>query len=295
MKIDAKERTARRRLRWPWLLVGAVVVWWLAGFGGALLVTRGHAAPMPSLRALCQCPVEAVSVPTADGLTVRGWLVRAGPDSHDCVVLSTGIRGNRLAMQSRAEWYLARGWSTLLVDLRGNGESDPAPVSMGFHEANDLHAWREWLRGLGFSVVGAHGLSLGAAAIAYSDGTWAFAVLEACYADIDGAMHARLPWIPLPELALWPLRCCSEWLSGVDADQLRPVEHVARLRNPTLFVCGEDDTKVGPDASRRLLVACGAAAKHLVTITGAGHVDLLGHDGPAWRAALDAFVPAATR
>ena len=44
-------------------------------------------------------------------------------------------------MTSRAEWYLARGWSTLLVDLRATGESEGAHVSMGWHEATDLRAW----------------------------------------------------------------------------------------------------------------------------------------------------------
>ncbi|MCA8965610.1 MAG: alpha/beta hydrolase, partial [Planctomycetes bacterium] len=225
------------------------------------------------------------------GLQLRGWLVPADPGARHAVVLAAGIRGNRLAMCDRASFYLQRGWSVLLVDLRGTGASDGERVSMGYHEAVDLHAWRRWLQQRGYTAVGAHGQSLGAAAIAYSDGDWAFTVLESCYADIDEAMAARLPWLPAPRVCLWPLRCCSEWLLGVDAAQLRPVDAIADQRCPTLLLCGDADTKVGVDAGQRLLRACPAADKRFVPFAGAGHVDLLAAAPEAMHEALVTFVP----
>lgn len=276
----------RRRLR---IAAGAFGVWWLAGIGSALVATRAHCRAIPARTELSGRAIENATARTADGVTVRGWLVHDALRSDRCVVLVAGIGGNRLAMQRRAAWYLAHGWSTLLVDLRGTGASDATRISFGWFEARDLPAWRAWLRARGFATIAAHGLSLGAAAIAYGDGDWAFAVLEACYADIAEALAARLWWIPLPALALWPLRQSAAWLLGVECTALRPVDTIARLHCPTLILCGDADTKVGPDASHRLLAACPAAEKRFVAIRGAGHVDLFAHDSPTWETAVAAF------
>ncbi len=273
----------------------AAVGWLLAGFVGGWVLTRGRSVVIPERSDLAGHRIEVVAATTADGLTVRGWLVRAAVDSHDCVVLAAGIRGNRTAMTSRAEWYLARGWSTLLIDLRATGESDGERVSMGWHEADDLRAWYAWLLKRGFVRLGAHGQSLGAAAIAYSDLPWDFAVLESCYVAIDEALRARLPWVPLPDLLLWPLRGCSEWWSGTAAMQLRPIDHVANRRQPTLFLAGDADEKVGLEGTQRLFAACAAVDKRMVLIVGGGHEDLLGHDRNAVLQALTEFVPAASR
>lgn len=286
-----------RRVLRRWLRLGLVlfVMWLLGGFVGGHLATRGRPAAMPARVDLAGHAIEAVATTTADGLTVRGWLVRAFPDSRDCAVLATGIRGNRTSVLAGAEWYLARGWSALVVDLRATGESDGGRVSMGWHEAADLRAWYALLRERGFTRLCAHGQSLGAAAIAYSDLPWDLMVLESCYVDIDEALRARLPWVPVPGLLLWPLRRSAEWWSDTSAAMLRPGEALVKRRLPTLFLCGAADTKVGNDGTQRLAAACAAADERVVLIAGAGHEDLLAADRAAVLAALAAFVPAVGR
>ena len=122
-------RTAARSLlvwlRRRWLLVAsmAIVGWLGCGFAAAWSSTRPWPSAIAPRTRLAGCLVQEVATTTADGLTVRGWLVRAAAE-RGCVVLAAGIRGNRTAMVSRAECYLERGWSTLLVDLRGTGASD---------------------------------------------------------------------------------------------------------------------------------------------------------------------------
>jgi pimeloyl-ACP methyl ester carboxylesterase len=267
----------RRRL---WLLLALPLLWWGAGAASALIATQPAPASIPPRTELGGHAVLDVTVQTSDGLSVRGWLARASPDSRRCAVLAAGIHGNRCAMLARAEWYLAHGWSALLVDLRGTGASDSARASMGWHEAKDLLAWRLWLRSEGFSQIGAHGQSLGAAAVVYcaalasSDQGFDFTVLESCYGDIDSALHHRLPWVPWPRLLLWPLRFCGEWCMRVDADSLRPLDAIASLRAPTLIACGDQDDKVGAGVSAALLHACGATHKQLVLVHGIGHQDL---------------------
>ncbi|MCA8957578.1 MAG: alpha/beta hydrolase [Planctomycetes bacterium] len=269
-------------------------LWLAAGACGGWLVTRPAPAAIPRLDALAGRPVLDVELHTEDHVTVRGWLVAAGTASDRCVVLAAGIRGNRTAMLDRARWYLDHGWSTLLVDLRGTGASDPQRVSMGWYEAIDLRAWRRWLGERGFVRVAAHGQSLGAAAIVYSAAQrggldWDFAVLEACYGDIESALYNRVPWLPLPSLLLWPLRVSATLWMRADARWLRPRDLISRLCVPTLLVCGDTDAKVGAGVTEALRNASGAADAQLVWVHGAGHVDLW-RVGPELRDALEQFV-----
>ena len=65
--------------------------------------------------------VEAVQATTADGLTLRGELVR-GSDVWICLVHDTGEDID--AWQSLRPGLVRKGWSVLALDLRGHGGSD---------------------------------------------------------------------------------------------------------------------------------------------------------------------------
>ena len=286
----ATPRSSRRR----WLLLGAIalIAWLGTGIAAACIATAPNPAAIPRAPALGSTVSDAETV-TADGVIVRGWLATAPQGAERCVVLAAGIRGNRLATIERARWYLDHGWSALLVDLRGTGASEPTRISFGWHEAKDLAAWFRWLRGRGFVRIAAHGQSLGAAAIVYSatlEGApaWDFGVLEACYGDLEGALLNRLPWVPWPGLALWPLRAAAGWLADIDGQALRPLEAIRSWRAPLLLVCGADDGKVGAGTSEALLAACASSDKRLVFVPGAAHVDLWSK-GSALRDALASF------
>ncbi len=268
------------------------LVWWGLGLLGAHLATGPKPSEVPPRTQIGGHAIEAVTTTTEDGVAVKGWLVRGRPSSEGCVVLAAGIRGNRTAMVDRAAWYLGRGWSTLLVDLRGTGESAATRITMGWHEARDLRAWATFLGANGFLRIAVHGQSLGAAAAVYtavqaSPPAWHFVVLEACYADIHEAVAARLP---VPSVLAWPLVVCSEWLLGIDADDLVPVRAIARLQAATFLITGALDEQGGADAAARLLAACGATKKQRYEVPDVGHIDLWPAGGDGLRRRLAGFL-----
>lgn len=283
MNADGAGARPSRWRRWrPWSVL-LVVAWLLGGLVGGFLVTAPRPAAIPALMPIAAITPVDVEFTASDEVTIRGSLFRG--DSRRVVVLASGIRSNRLALRSRAAWYLANGCSALLLDLRGTGASDLRPISFGWHERLDLAAAATWLRAQGFKAVGAHGLSLGAAAIVYAaDAGWDFAVLEAPYDSVRQALANRLPFVPWPDLLLWPMVATAEWRADVDADRLRPVDFMPSLRCTTVLVCGDADAKVGRAATEALFAASGAVAKELIWIPGAAHVDLWPR-GQEWYAA----------
>ncbi|MBL9079076.1 MAG: alpha/beta hydrolase [Planctomycetes bacterium] len=287
-------RPRRRGRRAAALAAALVAGWWLAGFAAAWTITMPHPGAIPAWSELDGHPIEPVATTTPDGTALAGWLVAAG-DRRTAVVLAAGIRGNRLAMVQRARWYVARGITALLVDLRGTGQSDAVRITMGYAEAFDLLAWHALLQARGYTAIGAHGQSLGAAAVVFTaerplPPRWAFVVLEACYRDIDAALAARLPWLPAwLAWTAWPLHTCAGWLTGVARSDLVPLRAIERLAAPTLLACGSDDTKVGPDATARLFAASPAVPKRRVDVPGTGHTDLW-RAGPTLPRALGAWL-----
>lgn len=287
-----------RRRRWLLRLAAALLLWWGLGLLTAHVATRPHPSEIVPRAEIGGRKVEDVSVSTTDRLTVRGWLVDvpvdASRDEQRCVILCAGIRGNRQRLLSRAKFYQELGWSTLLVDLRGTGASDGARISMGWHEADDLVAWRLLLRNRGYTKIGVHGQSLGAAAAVYTSTRmptppdWSFMVLEACYLDITSALRARL--FGLPEFLLWPVIRNAEWLLGVDAEDLSPLIAMRRHSAPTFFVCGTLDDKVGHDATTQLMDALPARDKVHYHVPDVAHKDLWRPGGTALRNALREFL-----
>ena len=285
------------RRRWPRYLALALVTWWGFGFLAAFGATQAHPRRIKPRARIGEHAIENVEVVTPDGLTVRGWLVDVPPpqrtDERRCVILCAGIRGNRQRMVARAAFYHRLAWSTLLVDLRGTGASDSARVAMGWHEAIDLLSWQALLRQRGYTTVGVHGQSLGAAAAAFTSvrtqqpPPWSFMVLEACYLDIGAALQAR---IPLPQFLLWPIYVNAEWLLGVDAEDLSPLAAMRRHTAPTFFACGEWDHKVGPCATELLVDALPVKDKVHYEVPRVGHGDLWGPGGAGLRDALREFL-----
>ncbi|MBO9407848.1 alpha/beta hydrolase [Shimia sp. R9_1] len=100
---------------------------------------------------------EDVAFQTEDGVTLRGWLIHGGSDK---VIVQThfGVQCNRggwtpkghgpitpwkqdIKFLRQAEYLMEQGYSVLMYDMRGHGESDLGPipwVSWGPEEAKDV-------------------------------------------------------------------------------------------------------------------------------------------------------------
>ena len=118
-------------------------------------------------------------------------------------------------------------------------------------------------------------------------------VLDACYDDVEHALERRLPFVPWPALALFPVRLFAELRIGASANELRPVECLKRIRTPLFMAVGTDDREVGRSAPAEMLAASASEHKQLHWVEGARHEDLWLRKSPALPRALAAFIESA--
>lgn len=120
---------------------------------------RGEIPGTPADRGL---PYENISFPTAEGLTLRGWLIPSSPDK--AIVLASGYTDTRWNVLKYARFLHQAGYTLLLFDPRGTGESDGELYAFGAYEPQDIRAAVEYLRSRDFKKIGLFGHSNGATA-----------------------------------------------------------------------------------------------------------------------------------
>jgi alpha-beta hydrolase superfamily lysophospholipase len=252
------------------IFLGAITIWLI---GGILVApaNRPIGSPPPGLHAL---PVEFSS---ASGTTIHGWFV-AGSLGKGVVILMHGVHANRLVMVSRAEFLSRAGYSVLLFDFQGHGESIGKVITFGFLESRDATAAVEFIRkkcpGEKIAVIG---VSMGAASALLAEPPLPVSamVLESSYPTIyqaaENRMVMRLGFLgkfatPLLTLQLKPRL-------GVGLDDLKPIDHAGKITVPKFFIAGTADRDTTLPESQALFDAA-AEPKQFWPVVGAAHVDM---------------------
>jgi len=250
----------------------------LAGVGSYLsaAVHRTIGDAPPELHAV------TVHIPTSSPSVVTGWFIHGQPGAG-AVLLVHGVRGSRLDMLERARFLARAGYSILLIDLPGHGESTGDKITFGAREGVGVAAALAFLRReLPSERIGVIGTSLGAAALVLANPQPPAdaVILESMYPTIDEAVRDRLAirfgfvGAELAPLLLWqmPLQL------GVAAEQLRPVDKIAALGSPVLIAAGTADEHTTWAETQRIFSAA-KNPKELWAVAGAAHVDLYQYSG----------------
>jgi fermentation-respiration switch protein FrsA (DUF1100 family) len=296
--LSTRQRLRRRVLLWATVALEVVML----GYASAsVLVARALMAPNPSPGPITQTPAawgllyQTVSFPSrTDHLLIRGWLMPGLlPDGKQTlqrtIIVVHGIPGNRSSslVLSVSAALVQHSFAVLALDLRGNGESAPAPNSLGEFEQRDILGAVDFLQtgALPFPllgrprVIGGWGMSLGAATLllaAAAEPALRAIISDSAFADAPSLIRSRWNQIGLPSWLLSSALLAGQLLYGVNYDQARPVAVVARIApRPILFIHGTADSTV-PIANMDRLVAAASqppnAHIEVWKVPGAHHV-----------------------
>ena len=251
-------------------VLGSLFVW---NIGGVLVAPSNHpiGSPPPSLH------VQSVEFSSASGTMIHGWLI-AGQPGKGAVVLLHGVHANRRVMAARAEFLARAGYSVLLFDFQGHGESLGRQITFGFLESRDATAAVNFVREkFPGEKIGVIGVSLGAAAALLAEPPLPVSalVLESSFPTIYQATADRMAirFGFLGRLVTPLLTCQLKPRLGIGVDDLKPIQHAAKITVPKFFLAGTADRDTTLPESQALFAAA-AEPKQLWLIDGARHVDL---------------------
>jgi uncharacterized protein len=299
----ASTLSPRQRLRRRVLLgiILALEVVMLGYAGASMLAAKAMMGPNSSPGTLSQTPAawgmlyQTVSFPSrSDHLLIRAWLMPGLlPDGRRTlqrtIIVVHGIPGNRSSslLLHVSATLVQHGFAVLALDLRGNGESAPAPRSLGELEQRDIEGAVDFLQTgeLPFPllgrprVIGGWGMSLGASTLllaAAAQPAIRAIVSDSAFADAAALVRSQWEQQGLPPLLLPGALRAGQMLYGVNYDQARPVAVVAQIApRRILFIHGTADSSV-PIANMDQLVAAASQppSAHVPTwiVPGAHHV-----------------------
>ncbi|NWF80773.1 MAG: alpha/beta hydrolase [Chloroflexi bacterium] len=221
-------------------------------------------------------PYEAVSFPSADGLRLSGWWLPHA-DPRGVIVGCHGHAGRKDELLGIGAACWRAGYSLLLFDFRGRGDSDPWPQTLVSREVDDLHAALAYARDRAAGLrIGLLGYSMGAAValLAAADAPDVAAVVadssfSAGREVVADAVRSVLP-LP-PEVLVLAADELVHLRHGYRFSRVRPVDAIARLTpRPVLLIHGAADHVVPVTHAQRLYAAAGEP-RELWIVDGADH------------------------
>jgi pimeloyl-ACP methyl ester carboxylesterase len=265
----------------------AGVAW---GIGSLALrqISRQSAGAVRSARGM-----EGATFGASDGVKLKGWWW-PGEDRTRAVLLLHGLAASRIQMFPRARWLHQRGYSVLLFDFRGCGESG-GKSTLGYSERLDVEAALDWLRTKkeirGTALVGQ---SMGAAAAVMAVDRWEGvrgAVLEHLYDRLESTLRSRIrsrsgslePF--LSPLFLWQVRPRL----GFSPEDLAPLDRIGRVRCPVLLGFGGRDETLDATKSQALFRAVPGECTFWM-LPQAGHQDLYRFEQAWYQAKVGEFL-----
>jgi fermentation-respiration switch protein FrsA (DUF1100 family) len=193
-----------------------------------------------------------------------GWFFPG--KSRATIILLHGFGCRRHEMLDHAQVLNQAGYSVLLFDFHGQGDSDGDAVTLGLREQQDLLAAVDYLKtrdDVDPSNIGVLGISMGAsvaimgaaqspdikAVIADSPFESANRAIEEGFTRVIGL--SPFPFAPITLQMI-------EWRLGASPDQVVPLDHVAAISpRPLLLIHGLADTEVNPANSEILFATVG--------------------------------------
>jgi uncharacterized protein len=252
-------------------ITGLIAVWVI----GAILVAPANhpiGNPPADLR------VQSIEFPSASGATLHGWLIVAQP-GKGVIVLMHGVHVDRLSMVARAKFLSQAGYSVLLFDFQGHGESIGKTITFGLLESRDATAAVNFIRKkFPGEKIGVVGVSLGAASALLAEPPLPVnaMILESSYPTIYQAVEDRMVirFGFLGKLATPLLTFQLKSRLGFGVDDLLPIQKAGKISAPKFFIAGTIDRDTTLPESQALFDAA-AEPKQLWTVDGAAHVDML--------------------
>lgn len=228
-----------------------------------------------------------------EALSIEAWYAKHRREKGS-VALFHGHIASKSAIISEAEAFYKMGYSVLLVDFRGHGNSDGDYTTIGYKEAEEVKLAYEYLKKQSNRKIILWGISMGAAAITSAfnkdfvkpDGI----ILELPYGSLLDAVKGRVKMMDLPPQ---PLSSLLTFWGGAEngfwAFDLKPKKYAKKIHCPVLLQAGKLDSRVSLKEIDAIFDNI-STEKQKVVYDSAGHQSLYLKEPKKWAKNVSAFV-----
>jgi uncharacterized protein len=223
--------------------------------------------------ALAGLQYEDILLKTSDGIGLHGWYIPAA-QPRGTVLFLHGNAGNISHRLDSIEMFHRLGYSTLIFDYRGYGNSDGAPTEQGTYRDAEA-AWR-YLTGQRHACrIILYGESLGGAVAAWlaSRQKPAALVIASGFTSVPDLGQQLYPYLPV------------RWLARIRYDTR---EYLRSVTAPVLIAHSPEDDII-PFEHGRALFAAANPPKQFLELAG-GHNDGFIFTREAWVRVLGDFL-----
>jgi len=197
-------------------------------------------------------PPEDVHLLASDGVEIAGWFLSSQLNKK-AVILVHGMNSSRTAefdghFPEFAAGLNREGFTVLMIDLRGHGQSGNARFTFGITERRDVIAAVNWLKSRGYhpKAIGVIGVSMGASTAigaTAEDSDIGALVTDSAYAEVYPVMQQNWNNVSgLPNIFLPSTMMLGSWLTGYDLTMSKPVNEIGKIApRPVLIIHSRSD------------------------------------------------------
>lgn len=229
--------------------------------------------------------------------TLSAWVIPSQIEpSLGTFLLFHGYAGAKDNLLTEANAFHQMGYTTMLIDFRGSGDSTGEKTTVGYAEANDVAAAFHSAHDEGLvEPIYLYGMSMGGAAamraIAKNNIQPDGLIIEAVFDEMLSTVENRFDTMGIP--AFPAARLLVFW-GGVQARfngfQHNPADYAEEISIPTLMLHGQNDPRATLEQGERLFNRLPSADKKIVIFQGAEHESNIHVDRGLWQSEVEKFL-----
>ena len=224
---------------------------------------------------------------------IECWLIK-NENSKGTIILFHGYGSEKSSLISKSDEFLKLGYSTMLVDFMGSGNSEGNQTTIGYKEAQEVKSTFDYLNQKGEKNIYLFGTSMGAAAIMKSINDYRIKpkgiIIECPFGSMYQTVCARFnkmnaPTFPMAGILLF-------WggiQNGFWGFSHNPAEYAKNINCPTLLLYGEKDKSVSQKEIKEIFANL-KGPKKLTIYKKTGHENYLIKNKPEWIRNITAFI-----
>lgn len=246
---------------------------------------------------LGNCPKIELNVNSPNGYAIRGTFYQPLNTTNTVIVIH-GVTENKINMMKYIRMYERLGFNTVVYDQRRHGESGGKTTSYGYYEKYDLEAIVDEVREIigQDAILGIHGESMGAATTLLYAGTVRddadFYISDCSFSDFRKQLRkiVRETVKFNFELAVRITNLAVKMRDGYLIDQVNPLQAVANIERPVLFIHSKPDDFIPVEMAQELYDAKGKGVRELVLFEKGEHAQSFNDSPELYEKTVQQFI-----